>query len=160
MITPVETKPATDLELVLAFLVDATPEALFRCWTEPALLVQWFAPKPLTTEVRRMDVRPGGASDLVMKDPSGAEYPAAGVYLEIVPNARLVFTDAFKPGWIPTGQPFFCGEITFAPQGDKTLYTARARHWTVESKQQHEAMGFAQGWTQCAGQLAELAATL
>lgn len=160
MITPVEIAPANDRELVLARLIDARPEALFRAWTEPELLVRWFAPHPLTTEVLRLDVRPGGASRLVMRAPDGAEYPASGVYLEVVPNARLVFTDAFEDGWVPSAKPFMTGIVTFEPRDGKTLYTARAGHWTVEDREAHERMGFHEGWGICAEQLARVAASL
>jgi uncharacterized protein YndB with AHSA1/START domain len=161
MITTVDVTPASDRELVLARLIEASPEALYRCWTEPALLEQWFAPRPLTTKVIGHDLRPGGRQKIVMKDPGGAEYPAEGVFLELVPGRKVVFTDAFEPGWIPTGRPFMAAEVTFEPQGDgRTLYTARARHWTVEAREEHEKMGFHEGWGQCAAQLAELAATL
>lgn len=160
MITPVDIQPANDRDLVLAFLMDASPAALFRCWTEPKLLEQWFAPKPLTTAVKRQELKVGGVSEIVMTGPDGTIYPANGVYLEIVPDKKLTFTDAFGEGWVPSAKPFFCGEISFTPRDGKTLYVAHARHWTTEDAEAHANMGFHQGWTQCAGQLAELAATL
>ena len=74
----------------------------------------------------------------------------------------LVFTDAFTGNWVPKeGAPFMVAEITFEDAGPgKTKYTATARHWTAETKAQHEQMGFVPGWTQCARQLEELAKTL
>ena len=82
--------------------------------------------------------------------------------MEVIPNRKLVFTDAFTGNWVPKeGAPFFVGELTFEDAGPgKTKYTARALHWTAESKAQHEQMGFVPGWTQCAKQLEELAQTL
>jgi uncharacterized protein YndB with AHSA1/START domain len=161
MITAVDIKPESELELALAFLIDASPKALFRCWTEPALLPRWFAPRPLTTEVKRLDLRIGGVMEIAMHDPaSGAAYPANGVYLEIAPDRKLVFTDAFTDNWVPAGQPFMAAEVSFTPKDGKTLYVARARHWNAETVKTHEEMGFHPGWTQCAHQLAELAATL
>ena len=73
-------------ELVLTRLIDAPREKLFRCWTEPELLKQWFAPRPYTTPVAKTELRVGGASLLVMKSPEGQEIPCPGTYLEIVPN--------------------------------------------------------------------------
>lgn len=147
-------------DLVLTRILDAPRASLYRCWTEPELLKQWFAPKPWTTPIVETDVRPGGASKFVMRSPEGQDMPNEGVYLEIVPNERLTFTDAFTAGWTPAG-PFFVGVIEFedAP-GGKTKYTATARHWTEEAKSQHEAMGFHEGWGQCATQLEALAKTL
>ena len=59
---------AADRELVLTRLIDAPRESLYRCWTEPALLKQWFAPKPYETPVVEVDVRPGGSSRLAHPD--------------------------------------------------------------------------------------------
>ncbi|MET0390850.1 MAG: SRPBCC family protein [Polyangiales bacterium] len=158
------TKPNTNAaehELILKRVLDAPKEKLYRCWTEPELIKQWFAPKPFSVSKVENDLRPGGGSTVVMRSPDGQEFPNPGIYLEVVPNKRLVFTDAFLPGYIPTGEPFMVAEVTFedAP-GGKTQYTAIARHWTAEAKQKHEQMGFHEGWGQCATQLEELAKTL
>ncbi|WP_193368165.1 SRPBCC family protein [Pelagibius marinus] len=147
-------------ELVLTRLMDVSRDRIFRCWTEPELLKQWFAPRPYTTPVAELDVRSGGATYIVMRSPEGQEMPMRGVYLEVVPNERLVFTDAFTRAWEPSDKPFFTGIITFEEEGGKTRYTARARHWTREDCEAHEKMGFHEGWGQCAEQLAALAATL
>lgn len=154
------TSPSTDRELVLTRLIDAPRETLYRCWTEPALMKQWFAPKPYETPVVEVDVRAGGANLIVMRGPDGQDMPNRGIYLEVVPNERLVFTDAFTEAWQPSAKPFMTAILTFEPQGDKTLYTARVRHWTVEDREAHEKMGFNQGWGICTDQLAALAATL
>lgn len=144
-------------ELVLERTFDAPPEKVFKAWTTPELLRQWFVPRPWSIVDVQQDLRPGGLSLVVMRSPEGQEFPNPGVFLEIVPNRKLVFTDAFAPGWIPTGQPFMVAEVTFEPlEGGKTKYVARAMHWTAEAKAQHEAMGFHTGWGLCADQLAEL----
>ena len=152
--------PANDRELVLTRLIDAPRENLYRCWTEPALLKQWFAPKPYETPIVEVSVRPGGSNLIVMRGPDGTDMPNRGVYLEIVPNERLVFTDAFTEAWQPSAKPFMTVVLTFEKQGDKTLYTARVHHWTVEDREAHEKMGFHVGWGICTDQLAALAATL
>ncbi|WP_428683888.1 SRPBCC family protein [Reyranella sp.] len=152
--------PANDRELVLTRLIDAPREKLYRCWTEPALLKQWFAPRPYETPVVDVNVRPGGSNLIVMRGPDGTDMPNRGVYLDVVPNERLVFTDAFTEAWQPSAKPFMTVVLTFEKQGDKTLYTARVRHWTVEDRDAHEKMGFHVGWGICTDQLAALAATL
>ena len=152
--------PANDRELVLTRLIDAPRENLYRCWTEPALLKQWFAPKPYETPIVEVSVRPGGSNLIVMRGPDGTDMPNRGVYLEIVPNERLVLTDAFTEAWQPSAKPFMTVVLTFEKQGDKTLYTARVHHWTVEDREAHEKMGFHVGWGICTDQLAALAATL
>ena len=65
-------------ELVLTRLMDAPRDKLFRCWTDPELIKQWFAPKPYTTPVAEMDLRVGGASNIVMQSPEGQEMPNPG----------------------------------------------------------------------------------
>ena len=150
-----------DKELVLTRVIDASPENVYRCWTTPELMKKWFAPKPWTTPVVETDVRAGGASNIVMRSPEGVDYPNPGVYLEVVPNRRIVFTDAFRAGWIPAGEPFMTAEISLEPTADgKTLYTATARHWTAEACERHAKMGFHEGWGLCASQLEEVARSL
>jgi len=148
-------------ELVLERIFDAPREKVYRAWTEPKLLKQWFAPKPWTTPGAALDVRPGGSSMIVMRDPDGKDYPNPGIYLDVVENEKLVFTDAFTAAWEPSEKPFMTAIITFDDLGDgKTRYTAHVRHWTVEDRDEHEKMGFNAGWGQCADQLAELLKTI
>ncbi len=149
-------------ELVLSRLVDAPREKLFRCWTEPALLKQWFAPKPYTTPIAEVELKVGGANRMVMQSPEGQAIPCPGTYLEIVPNRKLVFTDAYIGDWSPriSGKPFMTAIVTFDDEGGKTRYIARVRHWSQEDCENHVKMGFHEGWGQCADQLEALAKTL
>lgn len=143
-------------ELIISRTFNASPDKVYRAWTEPELLKKWFAPSPWTTPVVETDVRPGGASFIVMRSPDMQEMPNRGVYLEVVPNRRLVFTDAFVQAWIPSEKPFMTVELTFEPVGDQTKYTARVMHFTEADRDQHEQMGFYLGWGQCADQLGQL----
>jgi len=143
-------------ELVLTRTINVPREKVYRAWTDPEQIKQWFAPKPWTTAVAETDVRPGGATLIVMRSPEGQDFPNRGVYLEVVPNQRLVFTDAYTEAWKPSEKPFMTVILTFEDEGGKTKYTARVRHWSLADKQQHEKMGFHQGWGQCTDQLAAL----
>jgi uncharacterized protein YndB with AHSA1/START domain len=151
---------ASDRELVLTRHIEAPREKVFKAWTTPELLTQWFAPKPWSTPHAELDVRPGGANSIVMRGPDGADFPNRGVYLEVVPNERLVFTDAYTEAWKPSDKPFMTVVLTFeeeaGPNGPATRYTARVMHWTVADREAHEKMGFHKGWGQCTDQLAEL----
>ena len=151
---------AESRELVLVRLIDAPPEKVFRAWTDPALLKQWFCPKPWSVASAELDVRPGGTSVIVMRSPEGQEFPNSGVYLEVVKNERLVFTDAYTKAWEPSEKPFMTGIITFENEGGKTKYTARVLHWSVADRKTHEEMGFHEGWSKATDQLAELVAGL
>ena len=148
-------------ELVLTRLIDVPREKLWRCWTEPALLVQWFTPPPWKTTSTKVDVRAGGSSLVMMKGPEGQEMPHRGVYLEVVKNEKLVFTDAYTTAWEPAAKAFFTAILTFEDAGArKTKYTARAVHWTQEDCEAHDKMGFHQGWGIATDQMTALAKTL
>jgi uncharacterized protein YndB with AHSA1/START domain len=155
-----EPTPRSDRELVLTRLIDAPREKLYRAWTEPELVKQWFAPLPWTTPHAELDVRPGGASLIVMRSPEGKDFPNPGIFLEVVPNEKIVLTDAYVKAWEPSEKPFMTAIVTFEDEGGKTRYTARVLHWSVADREEHEKMGFHQGWGQCADQLAALAAKI
>ena len=149
--------PSASHDLVLTRVFDAPRDKVFRAWTEPKLMKQWFAPSPWTVSGAQTDPRPGGTALVVMRDPEGNDHPSQGVYLEIVENEKIVFTDAYTSAWEPSPKPFMTVILTFEEEPDgKTKYTARARHWNAEDRAAHEEMGFHEGWGQCADQLAEL----
>ncbi|WP_415908106.1 SRPBCC family protein [Oleiharenicola sp. Vm1] len=145
-------------ELFLQRTLHAPRAKLYRCWTDPQLITQWFTPPPWKTVRAEMDVRSGGASNIVMQSPDGQEFPNRGLYLEVVPNEKLVFTDAFVGAWEPSEKAFMVGTITFEDVADgHTLYTARVRHWSVADREAHEKMGFHEGWGIATQQLEALA---
>lgn len=144
-------------ELVITKLIDAPVSAVWKAWTDH--LTEWWCPKPWTTELVEFDLRTGGRSAMTMRGPNGEEAPQDGMFLEVIPERKVVFTDAFTAGWNPAG-PFMVGIMEFEPQGDKTAYRATARHWTAEAKAQHEAMGFTEGWGVVAEQLEAVAKRL
>ncbi len=143
-------------ELSITRLIDAPVDAVWRAWTEDT--GAWFCPKPWIAEFVTQDLVTGGASVIVMRGPNGEENRLEGVYLEVVPGARIVSTDAFTAGWHPAG-PFMVRIDTFADEGGKTRYTATARHWTAEARDSHAAMGFETGWGASIDQLEEIAVT-
>jgi uncharacterized protein YndB with AHSA1/START domain len=151
---------SADRELMLTRLIDAPREKLYRAWTDATLLKQWFAPLPYTTPVAELEVRPGGSAFIVMRGPDGKDLPNRGIYLEVVPNQRLVSTDAYVKAWEPSDKPFMTLILTFEDEAGKTRYTARARHWTVADREAHEKMGFHQGWGICTDQLTALVARI
>lgn len=153
--------PAEPHELVLDRVLDAPRDKLWRCWTDASLFEKWFCPKPWYVSDAVVELRPGGQFSTVMHGPDGEKFPNMGVCLEVIEGRKLVFTDAFAPGWQPSGRPFMVAEVTFEDAGEgRTRYVARARHWTDEARQEHEAMGFHEGWDAVADQLEKLANTL
>jgi len=85
------TEPA-DLALVITRIFDAPRELVFKAWTEPKHMVQWFGPRGFTTTIVAHDFRPGGTYRLRMRGPEGDDHWAQGVYREIVEPERLVMT--------------------------------------------------------------------
>ncbi len=112
-------------ELVTTRIFDAPREVVFQAWTEPERLKRWWGPKGFTNPVCEVDVRPGGAIRIHMRAPDGVVYPMTGVFREVVPPERLVFTS-----WAldPSGEPLFevLNMVTFADEGGKTKLTLRA----------------------------------
>lgn len=147
-------------ELVLERIIDAPPEKLFRAWTDPELLKIWFTPRPWTVASATLDVRAGGSNLIVMRSPEGQDFPNRGVYLEVVENQRIVLTDAFTEAWLPSDKAFMTATITFEPMDGKTRYIARVVHWNSEDRQNHEDMGFYEGWSKATDQLEVLVASI
>jgi uncharacterized protein YndB with AHSA1/START domain len=143
-------------DLKLTRFIAAPPEKVFQAWTDPALLTQWFTPAPWTTSHAETDVRPGGSTLIVMRGPDGTEFPDRGVYLEIVPNQRLVFTNAYTSAWEPSDKPFMTVILTFENAPGGTNYAALVRHWSIADREAHEKMGFHTGWPIATEQLAAL----
>lgn len=160
MIIPADVSQSSDRELTLVRVIDAPREKLYRAWTEPELLTKWFTPRPWTVSLAQTDVRAGGSNLIVMRSPEGEEFPSRGVYLEVVPNQRLVLTDAYTEAWLPSEKPFMTAILTFDDLDGSTRYIARVRHWTVADREAHEKMGFHEGWAKATDQLAELVASL
>lgn len=145
-------------ELSVTRFIAASPEAVWTAWTTRT--EDWFTPRPWTTKAD-FDLRPGGRSDVVMTSPEGESHSYRGVFLEIVPNRRIVSTGAMTEGWVPQpGDMNFVRIDTFEPEGDGTRYTARALHWDEKAAATHREMGFEQGWGLVADQLAEIATNL
>lgn len=106
-------KPDPRLDLVLERVIDAPRELLWRAWTTPEHVKQWFTPKPWMITDCEIDLRPGGLFRTRMQSPDGKEVNDRHCcYLEIVPNERLVWTDALLPGYRPSGEPFITAVIS------------------------------------------------
>ena len=148
-----------DLDLQLDRYLDAAPEKVFRCWTEPALICQWFCPKPWFVSEAVVDPRPGGRFFTLTNGPDGEVVPNEGALLEIVPDRKLVFTDMFRADWRPAPDAGlgFAAIVTMEPEGAGTRYRAIARHRRPDEAETHRKMGFHDGWGTAADQLVEIA---
>lgn len=153
---------ATDTrDLSISRLLNAPRALLWRAWTHPELLSQWWCPKPWTTEVLAFDLRPGGEFHTLMRGPDGESSDNPGCFLEIVPQERLVMTTMLTADWRPATTPFAMTVIvTFADEGSGCRYTARVLHPDDATRKQHEQMGFYEGWNIVMTQLEAFANTL
>ena len=152
--------PDPKLDLVLERVIDVAPELVWAAWTKPEHLSKWFSPAPWTVSECEIDLRPGGIFRTTMRSPEGQEFPHVGCYLEIIPDERLVWTDALLPGYRPSESPFFTAILTFKPEGNGTRYTALVIHRDEAAKRKHEGMGFRDGWGKALDQLVILAKTM
>ncbi len=145
--------PADPHELAVERHIAAPPERVWQVMTER--LAEWWCPKPWTTEIVENDWRPGGRSAMNLHGPDGETHVMDGVILEFTPGRRLVFTDAFKVGWLPA-EAGMIGIFAIEAEGEGTRYRASSRHWTQAARDEHVAMGFEAGWGAVADQLAAL----
>jgi uncharacterized protein YndB with AHSA1/START domain len=152
--------PVLDLRLELR--VACSPDHLWRGYTDPALLMQWFCPRPWRVTSCDLDLRPGGAFRTVMEGPAGEREDNAGCFLELVPGRRVVWTNALEPGFRPApdtgdGVGFvFTAIVEFEPAPEGALYRATVCHRTPADRERHAAMGFTEGWSAALAQLVAL----
>lgn len=148
--------PNPKLDLVLTREIDVPRRLVWEAWTTPDLLKQWFCPAPWYVSTCELDLRPGGKFRAVMCSPEGDEHDNTGCYLEIVPEERLLWTDALGPDYRPNGGGFASCLLTLEDKGAGTLYTATAMHADPETRAKHEEMGFHGGWSTALDQLIAL----
>jgi uncharacterized protein YndB with AHSA1/START domain len=141
---------SSEREIVITRVFNAPRELVFKAWTDPQHVAQWWGPKGFTTRVNEMDLRPGGTSRYVMCGPDGTEYPVKGVFHEVVPPERIVSSDEFDEGFeevvkadLPKG---IIMTAIFEDLNDKTRLTLRIVHPTAEDRRKHEEMGVVAGW--------------
>jgi uncharacterized protein YndB with AHSA1/START domain len=150
------------LDLVIERDLDVSPQHVWACWTDPAHLVQWFTPAPFGTESAEIDPVPGGGFHVVMRTPDGELMDqGTGCVLEAVENERFTWTSALGPDFrpLPAAEMAFTATVTMAPSDAGTRYRVVARHVRAEDKEQHEAMGFVEGWGAAIDQLVAHAKT-
>ena len=144
------TQPS-DREIVMTRVFDAPRELVFKAYTDPDHIPQWWGQRSSTTIVDKMDVRPGGAWRFVQRDKDGNEYAFNGEYREIVPPQRLVYTFEFEgmPGHV------LIETIAFEEHDAKTTLTSTSLFTTVEDRDGMLASGMEAGAIESWDRLAE-----
>ena len=136
-------------EIVITRVLDAPRRLVFETWSNPKHLARWWGPKDFTLPGCEMDFRPGGVYRFVMRGPDGKDYPFHGVYREIVPPARIVFTAIIDNA--PGNE--LLTTVTFEEHSGKTRLTVAQ---TIPTEPY--ARGQKQGWTESLERLAEYVA--
>ena len=153
-----------ELDLQFERIVDVPREKIWAAWTTPKLLMPWFCPLPWKTIECEIDLRPSGIFRTVMQSPEGQQFPNSGCYLEVIPNEKLVWTNAMEPGFRPAKQAaanpdhpceefMMTATILLESVASGTKYTAHVMHANKEARIRHEQMGFKEGWRTCLDQL-------
>jgi uncharacterized protein YndB with AHSA1/START domain len=161
---------AAEWEFVISRQFDAPRELVFKMWTEPKHMSEWWGPRNFTNPVCEMDVRPGGAYRIVMRGTDGVEYPLQGIYREVVKPERLVMTmdcsehpdewhDLVKPNREkgdrnPAGE--MLATVTFEELAGKTKVTIRMRLVSAAIRDALVRMGMSEGWSESLDRLAAL----
>ena len=137
-------------ELLLTRTFNAPRKLVFKVWTDPKHLAQWWGPRGFTTKIREMDVRPGSVWRYAMRGPAGNDYPFDGVYVEVVEPERLIFEGSIHA----SPEQRVWTEVTFADRERKTEVTVR-QLYSFESDATRGAMI---GWNQQLDRLGEFLA--
>ncbi len=144
-------------ELSVTRLIKAPRAHVWQVMTQR--ISEYWCPKPWTTEFQVLEWFAGGRKSGIMRGPNpGDEAVMEGIFLEVTPLHRFVFTNAVHKAsgdWMPAA-PFMIGGFEIADEGNETCYTGWSRHWDHETCKRHEEMGFYDGWGTVAGQLAAL----
>ena len=132
------TETATKPSLTLKQRINAPPSKVYAAFTEPQTIARWFGPEGVQSVHAENDLRVGGRYRIVMRMGSD-EHDVSGVYREVVPNERLVFTWA----WKTTPERESLVIVSFKPSGGGTMLTLTHEQFAdAEARDRHQ-----HGWT-------------
>ena len=144
--------PHANLTLNLSRTFDAPRERVFRAWTDPALLEKWWGPPGFTCPLAQVDLRAGGTYRLGMKPPGGEVFYLRGVFREVRPPERLVYTWKWEEDTEGAGETLVT--VEFKDLGARTeVVLTHERFPDAEAVERHT-----DGWDGCLVRLAELLA--
>lgn len=148
---------SSDRELVMTRVLSAPRELVFKAWTDPKHIAQWWGPRGFTTTTHEMNVKPGGVWRFIMHGPDGVDYPNRIVYFEVVKPERLVYVHGADEENDPEK---FHVTITFDEQGDRTRITMRSLFASAAQFENVKKMGAVEGGKQTLDRLAEHVVTM
>ena len=147
-----EALDTTEREIVTTRTFDAPRDLVFKAWTDPKHVAEWWGPNGFTNTIIEMNVRPGGVWRFIMHGPDGTDYPNRTVFHEVVEPERLVYTHDSDIDDDPDG---FHVTVTFEARGHKTIVTMRALLKSVEACVKAKAFGAVEGGKQTLERFAE-----
>jgi uncharacterized protein YndB with AHSA1/START domain len=155
MTATAKTAPYGEASVTLTRVFDAPRALVWKAWTDPAMMAQWFGPRGFTNPVCELDVRVGGSLRIVMRGPDGNDYPMKGVFREVLKPERLVFTTVAIDN---DGNHLLEGETTviFAEKNGKTTLTLKTHATGLVPVAPKMLAGMEAGWTQSIDKLEEL----
>jgi uncharacterized protein YndB with AHSA1/START domain len=142
-------------EIVMKRVFDAPRELVFKAYTDPKLIEQWWGPRRYSTIVDKLEARPGGIWRFINRASDGTEYGFHGVIHEVVAPERIVQTFEFEgvPGHVALET------ATFEDLGGRTRVTAHSVFQSVEDRDGMVQSGMEEGAAETMDRLAELLAT-
>ena len=150
-------EPQADREVIITRTYDAPARLLFEAWSKPQHLMKWFGPVGWPLTMCEVDFRKGGRWRMAMTGPSGQQNtPFGGEYLEIVPNRKIVFNNAFEEA----GSKKMIMTVSFEEKGGRTTLIWHTLFESVAMKNEYVGMGFEQGAGSGLDQLTGVAAAL
>ncbi len=147
---------AAPKELTITRLFDAPRALVFKAWTDPKHLAQWWGPQGYTNPVCTLDVRPGGALYIEMTGPDGIAIPNRGIFREVVEPERLVFTTRVFEDEAGNPRLEVLNTITFTEVGDKTRLTMHALVLIAAPEVSEALGGMEQGWNESLDRLTDV----
>lgn len=154
--------PTEHAALTISRIINASPAKVWEAWSKPEHLAKWWIPAPIECKVVKLDLRPGGGFETLMREGGGEFRPhVEGCFLDIAPEHRMVWTTALAEGWQPI-EPWLAltAIITFEAEGQGTRYSARVLHKSPADSRKHEELGFHEGWGATIDQLAAFTESL
>jgi uncharacterized protein YndB with AHSA1/START domain len=155
----------SDHDLEISRYLAVSRAKVWKAWSDPKHIAQWWCPRPWTTQVLKFDFRPGGDFHTFMTGPDGnggegtSDNP--GCFTEIVEMEKIVWTSMLTGGWRPaTPWLAMTGVFLMSDEGEGTRYIARALHRNAEDAKKHDDMGFQEGWGTMVSQTEEYAKSL
>lgn len=148
-----------ELDLTLDRVIRAPREAVWRAWTDPAVLAQWWLPAPMVARIERLDLRAGGGFVSLMSEDGVVFVPHLdGIFLAVEENRRLAFTNSTDSAWRPArpSPVAMTAEVSLADHPEGTRYEVLVRHGDPEARTLHERLGFFEGWGAVTDALARL----